>query len=446
MLARPKNKASMEKPGLKLLLAALLLPLAAMASGLEAPVTDTENDLHGAISPAEPEPLPLPGLMDEKESAPAIEREHRSPELTSPAEPSGQPANLEQYPVSAAVVEELSPVQSAAQSREQELQSSQPEENPVSKQLPPTKKQSLPEPAPSFVDPSTPPPNWLDKSHSYVSDNGDALAEWLDSFFGTRQSDIESAHSLLRVALIYEADEDKDDEVKVKVRGKIQLPRLSKRFSLIFTGEDDDDNDPIADTVDENTDNQVGLQYQLKENRRSSYDAFFTVNSSIKYKTGVRYRYNYAPTEKFYTRFIQEFAYQQEDKAGSQTRLDLNYLMAENRLLRWRNRVLYGQETEGAEWRTQVSWQQRLAPTKAMTYSVGMNGITDPTRLIKSYGPGVRYRQNVFREYLFFDIVTGYGWRKTDPDSSRKGAWSFEIQLEMFFEDLKKKKKRRKKN
>jgi hypothetical protein len=283
--------------------------------------------------------------------------------------------------------------------------------------------------------------NWLDRSHATVADSGDALANWLDNFFGTRDSDIDSARSLVRMSAIYEADELESDGFKYKIRGKLRLPNLKKRFYIIFTGNDEDEDEELLDPPEDDEDeNQVGLQYQLKENGPSRINFFGTVNSGFKYKVGGRYRYEISPTDNFQTRFSEELAYQQSDHLISTTRLDLSYNVRADRLLRWASRVRYGQKTEGVEWNTQLGWQQRIAATKAISYFVGVDGNTDQSKTIDSYGPGVRYRQNIFRKYLFVDVGTAYGWRKSADDTKREGAWSFEVQFQMFFENQRTKK------
>ncbi len=42
-------------------------------------------------------------------------------------------------------------------------------------------------------------PNWIDARHRYVSNKADELAVWMDKFFGVRRTDLEAAHSSLRL-------------------------------------------------------------------------------------------------------------------------------------------------------------------------------------------------------------------------------------------------------
>ena len=43
--------------------------------------------------------------------------------------------------------------------------------------------------------------NWVDDSHAYVTDQAQALTEWLDEFFGDPDYDLENAESLRRLEL-----------------------------------------------------------------------------------------------------------------------------------------------------------------------------------------------------------------------------------------------------
>ena len=75
-----------------------------------------------------------------------------------------------------------------------------------------------------------PPVNWADQSHAYVTDQAQALTEWMDSFFGDPNYDIEKPESLLRLEWVNSWDEEDDESSKLRLRGKLQLPAISKRL------------------------------------------------------------------------------------------------------------------------------------------------------------------------------------------------------------------------
>jgi len=81
---------------------------------------------------------------------------------------------------------------------------------------------------------------WLDRTQSFASDSANALANQLDRFFGVQRSDIESAYSALRVTATESWNDIDDFDSGLRLRGKVHLPRINERISLIFSEEDGD--------------------------------------------------------------------------------------------------------------------------------------------------------------------------------------------------------------
>ena len=81
------------------------------------------------------------------------------------------------------------------------------------------------------LEPGEPPVNWADYSHAYVTDQAQALTEWMDGFFGDPVYDIEKPESLLRLEWVNSWDEEDDESSKLRLRGKLQLPAISKRLN-----------------------------------------------------------------------------------------------------------------------------------------------------------------------------------------------------------------------
>ncbi len=279
---------------------------------------------------------------------------------------------------------------------------------------------------------------WVDSSHDYVSDRAQALVEWMDDFYGSEVSDIETAHSRLRLRLETRWDEEDDLEFKVKIRAKVQMPKVSKRAALVFEGDDGDDF--VAPGVADDETN-VGIQFSLFDDNDDTlrWDLIGTVNSSLDLRTGVRMRYNGSFREGFTTRWVQDFAYQTGDRgAFTKTNLDFFQLINEHNQLALINRVEYGEDTYGVEWSTSLQWRKRLAETEALTYFVGMDGVTDPDYLTENYGLGFSYRRNIYRDYLSVDIEPSHWWRKLDDWDSRRSVWAIMVRFEIRFEKINK--------
>jgi len=283
--------------------------------------------------------------------------------------------------------------------------------------------------------------DWVDSSHDYVADGANRLVQWMDDFYGTELSDIETASSRIRLRFGYEYDELKKEDFKVRLRGKVQLPKLSKRVALVMEGEEGDADRAGPGSDDDN--GQVGLQYKFGESGRNRFDGILSVNASADLRLGVRFRHDGEYSDSLTGRFVQDVAHQTGDKGWfSRTRADGYRRLDDDNLLAWINRVEYGEDTYGVEWRTSLQWRHRLTESSAITYLAGLDGVTDPDPLTENYGFAVIYRTSIYRDYLFAEIQPAYMWRKEADFQSREGVYAINLRFEIHFEKKPKKKKK----
>ncbi len=281
---------------------------------------------------------------------------------------------------------------------------------------------------------------WVDESHTYATNQAQALTEWMDSFFHDPDYEFEQPESRLRLEWSLSWDEIEDERTRLRLRGKLQLPALSRRLGLVFSGEDSSE----PGREEDETEDLVGLQYIVAEYLGSRLDATLSVSSSD-VTPGVRYRYQDAIADDISYRFRQRLEYNSNDKLHATSDVDFDYRLAKKKLLRWSNRAVYGEESDGTEWRSRLSLRHRLSSEKSdqpfvISYFGAIRGVTDPD-LTKSYGLGVQVRRQVFRKYLFAELEPTYSWRKAYPEDDRDGAWKLVLRLEIALErDLMRKK------
>ncbi|MCB1732863.1 MAG: hypothetical protein KDI21_20505, partial [Halieaceae bacterium] len=108
--------------------------------------------------------------------------------------------------------------------------------------------------------PATPSPsgdNWVDDSHAYATEQAQALTQWMDDYFGDPNYELEAAESFLRLDFSTDWDQDDGNNNQVRLRGKLQLPKVSRRLNLVFS---DESGDEFLDDRDvRKTDDNVGL-------------------------------------------------------------------------------------------------------------------------------------------------------------------------------------------
>lgn len=275
---------------------------------------------------------------------------------------------------------------------------------------------------------------WYDASHEYVVHYADNIAQWLDGFFGDARIEQEASYSTLRLRLEQEWVESENLGADVKLRGKLHLPRFSKRLSLLFSDPDErtSGDDLILDKQDNPDD--VALQYNAREDEYDRLDFKVGLRSSGDPKASVRYRYERPLLEGLIGRFSEEALYRGGEGYGSKTRFGLDKILSEKRVLKWRGNLDWTEEESGMSWNTGFSLDERLSEKRAVSYYVSASGETQPYGLTTSYGIGLRYRQNVLRPWLFAELQPGYRWIKEDDVSSREGVIGVVVRLEAVFE------------
>jgi hypothetical protein len=277
--------------------------------------------------------------------------------------------------------------------------------------------------------------SWLETSHTYASDQVQALTVWMDRFFGDPDYDLEKAESLVRIRWNHELDETDDYNGKLRVRGKLRMPRISKRLNLVFSGEDGD-----ALTADEQRDESdvVGVQYTLRELNRSRLDTTIAWAGGD-LRPGIRYRNQGPIGEHSGYRYTQRLEYERDEGFFTTGDINLDRAINDSTLVRWRNRARYGEETKGTEWRTQLVLGDRRKPEDKLrgqtviAYYAAINGYTDPS-YIRNYSLGVVFRRQLHKRILFAELEPSYNWRQDGDGQERYGAWNIVFRLELLLE------------
>ena len=278
---------------------------------------------------------------------------------------------------------------------------------------------------------------WFDDSRNYVGTSADDLAIWIDTFFSEPRSDIESAKSSLRLTYENQWQEGDGSSENIKLRGKIRLPGINKRLSLVLTDEEDNESGVGSDLntlSSDSEDTQLSLQYRARKGKRTRVDYGLGMSSSLKGKARVRYRYQVPWSETTTHRVTETLYFVDGEGFGLRSRYEIDYMADDNRLVRWDNQAKVAEEIDGVEWSTRLSLAERLSRQRAVSVFSWVNGETRPQTLTKSYGVGLLFRRNFYRPWLFLEVEPAYAWRRESVELSRHGAWLFAFRLEMMID------------
>jgi hypothetical protein len=280
---------------------------------------------------------------------------------------------------------------------------------------------------------------WVDKSFNYMTTRADSTAVWLDSFFGRPETDLESADSVLRLRMEHEWDEVKDDKTRIRLRGKVNLPRIDHRLSLVFS-EDDEDLDDVVPQV-EHRDEDIGLQYRIHQRDHSRLYLSFSTNSSLDFKSSLRYRQIETFSENWRGEFSERLYYTEDDGFGTLTRVGLDRALGPDHLVRWIAQADYNEESAGVRWSSKVSHSTRLSERSGFSVFGAVSGVTDPHYLTDAYALGIRYRRSVFRRWIFVEVEPAHVWRRPTLWEPREPLWVLTLRLE-FLEEVRDRRRR----
>jgi len=264
----------------------------------------------------------------------------------------------------------------------------------------------------------------------------DGIARWFDNFFGDKQRERESAHSIVRLAYRQTFFEGGEQADKLRLRGKVRLPKLSRRVNLIFSDDEDDfrqqagnNNKTFADEESQS----IALQLDVRRESAFKLDHRIGLRSGNELRVGSRARYHKVFAERWKAGISEELYWQDTKGFASRTITDIDYVHDPERLTRWRTHYDYGEKTRGVEWHTRLSFSRALGDDRAISYYLRTFGVTRPDYLTRSYGPGLVYRQNFLKSWLFWEIEPQYSWVRAEVDDRGEGIASLTLRLEAVF-------------
>ena len=85
------------------------------------------------------------------------------------------------------------------------------------------------------------------------------------------------------------------------------------------------------------------------------------------------------------------------------------------------------------DWGTSAAVYQSFGGRRAISYTALLRGETGADVPIQNYGVEVRYRQQVFRRWLFIDLLSSLTWPRETLDEKREINPGIGVGFEMFF-------------
>ncbi|SPL69416.1 hypothetical protein [Acinetobacter stercoris] len=290
---------------------------------------------------------------------------------------------------------------------------------------------------------------WADQKQNKMSLWVDKTANKIDSWFGTPDPN-KPASATLRILLDNYYDEHNGYEIKPRIRGKIKLPTLEKKVSVVF-GDDSLDNE-LDDNVaisNENPSNQTDKSFDRKRTRDDNSSIAlrwselskkipFDVDADLGIRSGddiyarLKAQKDWTLKNDFYFHAEQIYRYGLDSKNYWRTNLELSHARPNEALLSNQfNLTISDKQIDDFSWDNRFFRQHQFFQGNRFNYGLYTGGYYNESDLrLNGWGPFISWRQPLWREWFYVQGDLNYF---NDHREDRNHYFSTIVRLEALF-------------
>lgn len=292
---------------------------------------------------------------------------------------------------------------------------------------------------------------WTDTKHNHFREALQRRAHKIDDWFGDTDPE-KPAKASLRILLDTTWNKYDEFEVKPRVRGKIKLPTLEKRFSLVFGDDTLDDeirgNVAIANpnmstepskAFDQQTSRRENNSFALRWSEWLKTDLFDT-DFDVGLRDGAQDVYgrlkvsrNWQLQNDFSTRAEQVYRYGSSSQNYARTNLEIKHHREGEPFIANQAAITYADDNSdvGVTWENRLFRQHTFFQDNTFSYGLFTGGrAKDKDFHLNGYGPFVSWRQPFLRDWFFIQSDVSY---YNDKDLDRSNYLSGFLRLEAVF-------------
>ncbi|WP_370736359.1 hypothetical protein [Acinetobacter soli] len=289
---------------------------------------------------------------------------------------------------------------------------------------------------------------WADRKQKQIRDWADHTSVKIDDWFGDIDPN-KPANATLRVMLDNYWDKYNGFEVKPRIRGKIKLPTLERRFSVVFGDEslDNEFENNIANTnIEPNADNKRLDTRQTRDNNSSialrwsdfakklpfETDADLGIRSGDDIYVRLKAKRAWVLRNDFSFYAEQIYRYGIDSKNYFRTNLELTHARPNEAFLSNQFSLTHADEQEDDWWwDNRLFRQHQFFANQRFNYGIYMGGYYNDNDLrLNSWGPFMSWRQPVWREWFYVQGDLNY---LNDHREDRSHYLSTFVRLEAIF-------------
>lgn len=256
----------------------------------------------------------------------------------------------------------------------------------------------------------------VDVLHRRASTGVLASARWLDNFFADPRFESEQSKTRLKVRFSLFAEDESDIEYDVRAGLRLDLPILEDRLHLLIAGDPDEEDgfrtvsgaEGTSPTLaDDEEDFSLSLRYFIKRTALRH----LSLRSGLRWRDGMpavflepRYRHT-VPLDPWTFRFTQRLTTITDGTVRARSLFDFDRQVREKLFFRASAEGIWDKDDHGYAYGAGLSLYQPFSRRRTLVYGWSNGFVTHPHHRLENVTLSLRYRQRIFRDWLFYEVV-----------------------------------------
>jgi hypothetical protein len=285
---------------------------------------------------------------------------------------------------------------------------------------------------------------WIDRAHDGVFNAVWRSAMHVDRWFGSDASETAYLRTSGSIAPAILYDEFDGFQPRVRFQVDVPLPQLNERFHA-FIGRVNND-EYVTERAPgsgafarqygpvEDDETLFGIRYRSPDQGSNwDADAGLRLRSPLDPFVKGSYRFIKGRSESTLLSFRETIFWQNSEKFGFTSRIDVEKILRETWLFRWAISGTFSERTEGVRGYTAFTLMRGFPNRRAVAAELFTIGEFDAAVPVGNYGLKMAYRRSIARDWLVLESRLSLTFPKDEPWQVREATWGVGVGLEMFF-------------
>jgi len=285
---------------------------------------------------------------------------------------------------------------------------------------------------------------FVDRAHLKLWNTVWRSAMHVDHWFGSSADDTiyQQTSGSLAPAILW--DQFDGFQPRLRFTVDVPLPRLNERLHA-FVGRVNRDeyvterspaSGALANQFGRAEEDETILGIRYREPRQGANweaDAGLRIRSPLDPFVKGSFRFIRGSSESTLYNFRETVFWQNSEKFGVTSRIDIERILKDTWLLRWTGSGTISQRTAGVKGYTGLTIMRGMPNRRAIAAEFFTTGEFDAPVPTENYGVKVAYRRSVARDWLVLETRVSLTFPREEPTQERITNWGVGIGLEMFF-------------